>query len=573
MEIDNLYQSNLDALWDSLLPAPDVLELREDGSVAKVAFTTGQVASHYLANAAKFFAAVAALPFTFVGASLFGRVQKLPSPPEGSHIPGVFGYAASMFQDQAAGTTFDPSSLKGQGVGDWDKVLAREPQRVDGDGRKLLPLSDGITLREGERTQDLFFNMIDHPREFAELLQRSGCTAYRISLERSVLEPERGVYNLEAVQKYRDLFHALKDHHIEPWVTLHHFTNPQWFEELGGFEKEENIEGFVQFACSMAQAFPMVGNWMTFNEPGIRGMEGYQRGEHPPEVKSFPRAAQVIRNLMIAHTRARMAMKKVQPDLNVGFTHQWLKFLPYGRWNLVEKAAAALFTSLAHTPIMGWCKEGKMEIKIPFLANVQLIDRREDRKLADFLGIQAYGFPRVKVGLNGGKDHPGAADKAHNFTPIPGWLGFTAGSTCGEGGTMQYFGPPCSPDDFHEAAREAFSIPEERISGKGVTETGVDANLMKFGEKHFRIDNEAQAEWLKKVVDAWSRYPLKCFFLWTLHRNNEWRSGQLPKLGVTTVRNSEDGSFNVENTPAYQLMTRVYNSWKEAQPGRQEAVA
>jgi len=28
---------------------------------------------------------------------------------------------------------------------------------------------------------------------------------------------------------------------ITPLATLHHFVHPQWFEDIGAFEKEENI--------------------------------------------------------------------------------------------------------------------------------------------------------------------------------------------------------------------------------------------------------------------------------------------------------------------------------------------
>ncbi len=34
---------------------------------------------------------------------------------------------------------------------------------------------------------------------------------------------------------------------MEPLATLHHFVHPQWFEELGGFEKEENISLFLDW--------------------------------------------------------------------------------------------------------------------------------------------------------------------------------------------------------------------------------------------------------------------------------------------------------------------------------------
>ncbi len=32
-----------------------------------------------------------------------------------------------------------------------------------------------------------------------------------------------------------------------PLATLHHFVHPQWFEDLGGFEKEANITHFLSW--------------------------------------------------------------------------------------------------------------------------------------------------------------------------------------------------------------------------------------------------------------------------------------------------------------------------------------
>lgn len=36
---------------------------------------------------------------------------------------------------------------------------------------------------------------------------------------------------------------------MEPLATLHHFVHPQWFEELGAFEKQENIALFLKYVC------------------------------------------------------------------------------------------------------------------------------------------------------------------------------------------------------------------------------------------------------------------------------------------------------------------------------------
>jgi beta-glucosidase/6-phospho-beta-glucosidase/beta-galactosidase len=57
---------------------------------------------------------------------------------------------------------------------------------------------------------------------------------------------------------------------IEPNATLHHFTHPQWFEDLGGFEKEENIPLFVEWSVKAVQLFgDRITFWSTFNEPTV----------------------------------------------------------------------------------------------------------------------------------------------------------------------------------------------------------------------------------------------------------------------------------------------------------------
>lgn len=57
---------------------------------------------------------------------------------------------------------------------------------------------------------------------------------------------------------------------MEPSVSIHHFVHPAWFEALGGWTKEENIELFVNFAM---EAFKRFGKhaklWSSFNEPTV----------------------------------------------------------------------------------------------------------------------------------------------------------------------------------------------------------------------------------------------------------------------------------------------------------------
>ena len=51
-------------------------------------------------------------------------------------------------------------------------------------------------------------------------------------LEWSRIEPEMGTWNQDAIDWYSDLVDQLLHNGIQPMVTLHHFTNPLWWEDM-----------------------------------------------------------------------------------------------------------------------------------------------------------------------------------------------------------------------------------------------------------------------------------------------------------------------------------------------------
>src|SRR3989338_4294466 len=65
--------------------------------------------------------------------------------------------------------------------------------------------------------------------------------AHRLSIEWARLEPEEGNFSQKELQHYIDVILALRARHIEPMVTLHHFTNPIWLSEKGGWENRQTI--------------------------------------------------------------------------------------------------------------------------------------------------------------------------------------------------------------------------------------------------------------------------------------------------------------------------------------------
>ena len=65
----------------------------------------------------------------------------------------------------------------------------------------------------------------------------STLTVYRI-------EPEEGRFDPAALDHYKEMSELLKRNGIATYVTLNHFTVPQWFAARGGFQERENIPYF-----------------------------------------------------------------------------------------------------------------------------------------------------------------------------------------------------------------------------------------------------------------------------------------------------------------------------------------
>lgn len=70
-------------------------------------------------------------------------------------------------------------------------------------------------------------------REDIELMAELGYNAYRFSIEWSRIFPEKGRFNEDAFNRYREIIELLLKKGITPSVTLHHFTSPPVVYEEG----------------------------------------------------------------------------------------------------------------------------------------------------------------------------------------------------------------------------------------------------------------------------------------------------------------------------------------------------
>ena len=101
------------------------------------------------------------------------------------------------------------------------------------------------------------------------LLAEAGLTAYRFSLEWARIEPVEGEFSRAALQHYRRMIETARELGLEPVVTLHHFTSPQWFAARGGWRADDAVDLFARYVERASDILDGVRWVVTINEPNM----------------------------------------------------------------------------------------------------------------------------------------------------------------------------------------------------------------------------------------------------------------------------------------------------------------
>jgi beta-glucosidase len=166
-------------------------------------------------------------------------------------------------------------------------------------------------------------------KEDRKALQKMGCNAYRFSLEWARIEPQPGEFSAEAIQHYHDVIDDLLTHGIEPVVTIHHYTNPVWFEDYGGWADNKCLVDFERYATYVAKEYGhKVKYWITINEPNIYTVSKYISGHWYPYVRNIFVAIKVFHNLIAAHKIAFAALKRANHQSMVSLCMQYIVIAP-----------------------------------------------------------------------------------------------------------------------------------------------------------------------------------------------------------------------------------------------------
>lgn len=177
-----------------------------------------------------------------------------------------------------------------------------------------------------------------------DLAKNMGLTAYRFSLEWARIEPYEGSFSQAMLDHYQRIIDGCHARGIAPVVTFNHFSSPIWFATKGGWTNPDAPALFERFCAKAAQHLADGMTYaLTFNEPNLFrlltaiGMPDFIWKIQADMLEAAAKATNskkvvglnainkedfdlVTKNLLIGHKLGRAAIKKVRPDLPVGFS-------------------------------------------------------------------------------------------------------------------------------------------------------------------------------------------------------------------------------------------------------------
>lgn len=231
-------------------------------------------------------------------------------------------------------------------------------------------------------------------KEDIQLLKKAGLNAYRFSIEWSKIEHREGEFSEAALQHYEDVCDELAKNNIKACVTLHHYTDPLWFADKGGFEKAENVHYFVEFCEKVIDRLHnKVHLWFTFNSPCGYAARGYQQGATPPGKKNMALMIEVYKNLLEAHVQTYRTLKpRYRDGVKIGILKNIAQLDPYNPYNPLDKLACSIATGLLDTNFYGFFTTGTFSNWIPWYthSNPQAVGA------LDFIGLNYYSHIYMK---------------------------------------------------------------------------------------------------------------------------------------------------------------------------------
>jgi beta-glucosidase len=320
-----------------------------------------------------------------------------------------------------------------------------------------------------------------------------------MSLAWDRIEPHAGEWDRRAIDHYREILGSMRQLDMHPIVTLHHFTNPAWLVDAGGWLNDDTPERFAGFVELAVRALAdLCGTWVTINEPLIFAYAAYSSGIFPPGRNSLADAMHAIRNLVRGHALAYRAIHRIQPNALVGVAHHYRSMRPARPWHPLDGLASWLRSTMLNDVFPRACSHG--EIRFPW----RKIGVPEAKGTHDFLGLNYFTRVRVRFDLRRREELLGRDD-------------FGASADVSQSRFIAN-----EPLGFWEALKWAkdFGIPIY------VLENGVEDEADELRRRYLALH-------IRQLWNAVNfNWPVRGYLHWTLVDNFEWDRGWTQRFGL-----------------------------------------
>ena len=354
--------------------------------------------------------------------------------------------------------------------------------QVEGNNKNSQNWKREIELKYKEKS-GMACNSYELWKTDVDLAEQAGLQVFRTSVEWSRIEPCEGHFDQKAAGHYVAMFAELKTRGIKVFVTLVHFTHPQWFQELGHFTKLENrkyFERYLEFIVPLIA--PYVDFWNVINE--------FNLGNTAQQVK-FKLAS------VRFHALGYHIIKKYS-DKPVSSAHALVQYMPKRPFDRWDRVMAEYDDLRDHEFFFHAIRTG--EVLYPFKEGVYA---PEVKDTADFWSVNSYVRDMIDARRAGGK---GERFEFKQMKMIP------------KNFYLEEFNPECIINNL------------SRLTDKPVyiTENGVCCNDDRFRIIFISEYLSAVHEAIKLGVDV------KGYLYWSMLDNYEWNSF-LPRFGLYNV--------------------------------------
>jgi beta-glucosidase len=332
-----------------------------------------------------------------------------------------------------------------------------------------------------------------------DLCVKCNNNSVRISIEWARIEPRPGEFDQNEINHYKKVLIAAKGRGLKTFVTLHHFSNPIWFSDMGAWKNMESPSIFARYVNRCVEEFhELIDAYIPINEPQVIALMSYTLGAWPPHIASYAQSLLVQINLIRAHSRAYRVIKK-HGNCKVGLCQNIAWFYPAeNSSNPIDNTSATVLNFMN---------------KDLFILPLQ--------KYTDFNGLNFYFTSRIKEG------------KRENLDDVQSDMGWW----------------------IYPRGLEQVLLSLKRFKKPiYITENGVADAMDKIRKAFIRDMLIATNNAMKQGVDV------KGYFYWSLIDNYEWQKGFWPRFGLVEI--DRENNLQRKPRPSFYYYSEICRNGK-----------